>query len=300
MVDALLQEAGSGRLSDGPIGSESPPALRRDQTAAEAGSVDAGVYVYGFATGDGEGRASPTGVNDLPTSTITHHQVAAIVSEMCGAPAAWDIGESGTADLAAIGARAQEHERVLQAVLETGPVIPVRLGTVYPSPEAVLETLRAHYRAIHTALEALDGKVEWGLTVACDRERVNPVDSESRPSPQAKTGRGYLNRREAEKVAAERVATQRREVARELHRSIEELAAGSVVHPTRRPRGASRSDVDVMLRASYLVDKADGEQFKQAIVDALETAGVVGLTGELTGPWPAYNFSRLELEGAQT
>jgi hypothetical protein len=218
---------------------------------------------------------------------------------MDGPPAAWDGGDGGKADLAAIGARAQEHERVLQATLESGPVIPMRFGTVYPTPEAVLETLRAHYRAIHAALEALDGKVEWGLTVRRDRSRAVPADTETSPSLHGEaTGRAYLNRREAEKVAAERVTTQRREVARDLHRAIEEVAAESVVHPARRRTGASGSDMDVLLKASYLVDKADGERFKAAIVDALETAGVLGLSGELTGPWPPYNFSRVELDGA--
>jgi hypothetical protein len=131
MVDSLLQETSA--LRDGQNGSGSRPEPCRDHTVAETSSVDAGVYVYGFARGDGESRANPNGVNGLPISTITHHQVAAIVSEMYGARAGWDGGGGGTGDLAAIGARAQEHERVLQTMLDRGPVIPVRFGTVYPS-----------------------------------------------------------------------------------------------------------------------------------------------------------------------
>jgi hypothetical protein len=296
MLDALLEEAGG--LSDGKRGSEAGPKPYRDQAVAETRSVPAGIYVYGFARGAGDEATTPRGVSGLPTSTVRHDQVAAIVSEAYGSPAAWGGGEGGTPDLAEIGARAQEHERVLQAVLESGPVIPMRFGTVYPSRDAVLETLHAHYPAIDAALEAVDGKAEWGLTVTSKRNQrdLAPSGMGSRRGGEA-TGRAYLNRREAEKVAAEQAASERREVATHLHRAIEEAAAGSVVHPARRAIAPDR-DTDILLRASYLVDNAVSEQFKAAIVDALETAGDLGITGELTGPWPPYNFSRLQLDGA--
>jgi hypothetical protein len=54
----------------------------------------------------------------------------------------------------------------------------------------------------------------------------------------------------------------------------------------------------VVLRASYLVDQTDSDRFQKVIVAALETGANLGLSGELTGPWPPYNFSQLELEEA--
>lgn len=297
MVDALLREAGGPTdRGDAPADLPSP---HRDHSRAETGPVDAGVYVYGFALGSSEGDACGTGVHGLPTSAIKYQQVAAIVSDVHGAPLAWGGGEGGTPDLAAVGARAQEHERVLQAILEAGPVVPMRFGTVYPSGAAVLETLRAHYPAIHAALVALDGKAEWGLTVTCHRSRADLAVTQTTPRlPGEAAGRAYLNRREADKAAAERSARHRREVATALHRAIEAVAAGTVVHPARRPSGGRERDVDVLLRASYLVDQADRDHFQEAIASVLERAADPGLAGELTGPWPPYNFSRLQLDGA--
>ena len=54
----------------------------------------------------------------------------------------------------------------------------------------------------------------------------------------------------------------------------------------------------MVLKASYLVERAAGDRFRAAIVSALETAGDAGVAGDLTGPWPPYNFTDLRLEGA--
>ena len=44
------------------------------------------------------------------------------------------------------------------------------------------------------------------------------------------------------------------------------------------------------MRASYLVDEADRDDFEKVIVEALQSRTDLGLVGELTGPWPPYNF----------
>jgi hypothetical protein len=298
MVEALLQQAGGFAVREKAAADHPDP--RQGQTRTATAPVDAGVYVYGFALSGGERGASLTGVNGLPASAIEDRRVAAIVSEMSGTTLPWDCGEPGSPDLGVLGARAQEHERVLQAILESGPVVPMRFGTVYPSRQAVLETLRAHHLVIQDALVALNGKTEWGLTVLCDRGQEGPALGNTGELPPADVaGRAYLNRREAEKTAAEASARQRREVATALHRAVEEVAAGSVVHAARRSTGPHDRDTDILLKASYLVDTAEREHFQNAIVDALEAVADLGLTGELTGPWPPYNFSRLELDGAR-
>jgi hypothetical protein len=260
--------------------------------------VPDGTYVYGFTLADTGCGASWRGVDGSSTSSVIQGDLAAIVSDVSGAYHAWSSGPDGEPDLSALATRAQEHERVLERALEQGPVVPMRFGTLYPSHEAVRQVLQAHHLAIHAAITQLDGKAEWGLTVTWDgQQQKDALAGESTPSnPVQAAGRAYLVRREAEKAATERLAGRRREVASELHRAIQVVAEAGVVHPTRR--AGSPDETDVLLRASYLVGKTDRDDFEKVIMEALNSRTELGLLGELTGPWPPYNFSRLELQGA--
>jgi Gas vesicle synthesis protein GvpL/GvpF len=287
LVDALLHEA--GQLAE--------PAASFDRPETISGP--GGSYVYGFTFAGNACCPGWRGVDGSLTSAVVEGDLAAIVSDVSGASHAWSSSSDGEPDLGALATRAREHERVLELAMEQGPVVPMRFGTLYPSPEAVRRVLRTHRAVIHGAVVQLEGKVEWGLTVTWDKPQTGEAASDdlTPPYPIEAAGRAYLSRREAEKAAAEGLARQRREAAAELHRAIEVVAVAGVVHPARRPGGADQTDV--VLRASYLVDKTDADRFQKVIVAALETGSHLGLSGELTGPWPPYNFSRLELEGGR-
>jgi hypothetical protein len=260
--------------------------------------VPDGSYVYGFTLASTGSGVSWRGVDGSLTSVVIEGDLAAIVSDVSGGCHAWSSAPDGEPDLSSLATRAHEHERVLERALEQGPVVPMRFGTLYPSHEAVRQVLRAHHPAIYAAITRLDGKAEWGLTVTWDgRQQNGAACGETASSePIQAAGRAYLVRREAEKAAADRLAGQRKEVASELHRAVQVIALAGVVHPTWR---AGRPDEKgVLLRASYLVDQTDRDEFEKVIVDALKSRADLGLVGELTGPWPPYNFSRLELQGA--
>ncbi|MBO0729289.1 MAG: GvpL/GvpF family gas vesicle protein [Acidimicrobiaceae bacterium] len=290
MVDALLTEA--GQLGARTLIRDEPD---NEEARANARTVETGLYVYGFTSAVPSPTWAVSGVNGARVSAIAESGVAAIVSDVAATPQAWGIDENGEPDLTLLAPRMHEHERVLEAALAEFTVVPMRFGIVYPCQEALRDVLRVHAPELHAAIGQLAGKVEWGLTVTRERRTTS-----GRPTGDGThvAGRAYLNYRESERAAAAQEAERNRGAAAAIHQAADAVASASILHPPKRATGAAEAGAESLLRASYLVGDTDRARFEQTIVEALDAGSDLGLKGELTGPWPAYNFSNIELTGA--
>lgn len=278
LVDAILAEAAPAGEADA-----APPAPVRSRPAPDKPAL----YVYGFVPSDdrrAHGLAGIDGIDGAPTYTVQQSGVTAVVGEVAASPNSWADGSSQLADLAPY---LEQHERVLEEVLSGGDVLPMRLGTCYPSADDLRRVMTAHAGAICAALERIGGTVEWGLTVTWN----GPPD-ESRPAP-AGRGRDYLAARQVERERADAVAERASRLSARVHDQVARAAlAGMVLSRT----SSSSDGAVIILRASYLVDRHQRSHFEKAIVDALAVDTEVGLSGELTGPWPPYHFASLDIE----
>lgn len=306
LVDALLAETLCPLSAPEVARSAVPPpsALSQGQpprVSSQQGASRRGVYLYGFTFAGAQNLVGLEGFDGSPVYAISVGGVAAVVSDVSARQHGWGMGADGEPDLEQLAPRLQQHERVLEAVLERTSVVPMRFGIFYSSPQALRKVLGANAATVARVLRALEGKVEWGLTVTWDVRRARPLTTDSRePAPVGGTGRhspgrAYLSRREAEIAESERLKEQRLHLSTDLHRAIDRVARASVVHPATQRR-EDPEGAEIVLRASYLVDKAQREIFEAAIVEGLEAGAELGLSGELTGPWPPYNFSTVELE----
>jgi hypothetical protein len=160
-----------------------------------------------------------------------------------------------------------EHERVLEAVMEHAPVLPLRFGTRLDSTDQLAEAIAGRRDALRSALDRVRGRVELGVRVV---ERA--TDQDRSPSPTS--GRDYL----MSVAAAHR---RKARVADDIHRPLQDLAADSVVR--------ERSMSPALLVASYLVDTRDVDGFHRA-ADQLAAAHP-DLDVTVTGPWPPYSFT---------
>jgi hypothetical protein len=163
------------------------------------------------------------------------------------------------------------HERVLEAIMVRGPVLPVRFGTRLRSEEELATALRERQGSLLEALERVRGRVELGVRVLSGREE--------RRATSALSGRDYLLGRVSEHRSHE-------QAARKLHGPLAELAVAS--------RKSEQPSPPAILVGSYLVDEAEVERFRER-GDALgRRQGDLRVV--VTGPWPPYSFAAEELE----
>jgi hypothetical protein len=207
-------------------------------------------YVYGIIHAPQEVGFGALGLGAVPAEvdTVRHRGLAAVVSE----------GPDGVPDPTRDNLLA--HERVNEAVLREGTVLPMAFGLVLRSREDVEELLRAGHDAFEAALSRVEGHVELGLKVlylARDGEVV---------------------RARAERDAATIVS------------ALRAVSTDSRVSP---PIGER-----MVLNASFLVAREQVAAF-DARVKSLAVRHEE-LTFRSTGPWPPYHFVdlRLRLERA--
>lgn len=265
-------------------------AVRRQPPATAAATAAGGCYVYGITRAAAAGALGvKTGVRGCPVEILTKGPLAAAVSPMPEDQLGWGLDAQHDVDIDTLAPLLRDHERVLEELLQLGPVLPSRFGVMYPDPAAVERVLTTHAETIGPALDHLEGKAEWGLTVSWDPAGPAGLDT----VPQAPTGRGYLAQRQQARAAAAAQEEAGMEFAAALHEALLACAVDGVIHSA---RPADRQGAPVLLKASYLIADSQLDEFRRTAAARLaDGPGDFGLRGDLTGPWPAYNFAGLEL-----
>src|SRR3954465_13425628 len=130
--------------------------------AASAGvSPEGGKYVYCIIRSDRQREFGTIGIGgEQRVYTVAFHDLAAVVSDT---PIV--IYDPTRENVLA-------HEFVNETVMREHTVIPMSFGTVFRSEEDVTELLRSTYQAFSDVLSKMRDKIEFGLKVLWDRERV--------------------------------------------------------------------------------------------------------------------------------
>lgn len=183
--------------------------------------------------------------------------------------------------------KARTHERVIEQLGEASTVVPLRFGSIYHDLAAVEELVAMRREELLQVLEQVRGRVEVGVQAWLDR----PPAEEAR----AASGRAYLEHRRNERARAEEAGMRLQEVLADAH---ERLSAGAVDGVLNRPqqRELTGREQEMVFNGAYLVPAGD-DSLAARVVELNEQHRGVGLTFELTGPWPPYNFVDLENRG---
>jgi hypothetical protein len=195
--------------------------------------------------------------------------------------------------------KARLHDAVVATVADRGPVVPVRLATLFSSDDGVRELLRSRGDDFRRALQAVTGRVEWGVKAYVDPDSLtgslsgqpNARQSSGATDPTQRAqgaGSAYLQRRRAQLAAKESAQSTATAWGRHIHSRLCEVCAASRLHPAQDPRLTGRRDW-MILNAAYLVDQERTEPF-HALVEQF-SSWQEGLKVELTGPWPPYSFA---------
>ena len=237
-----------------------------------------GWYVFGVVPAD-------TAVEGV--DLVRHGDLAAVVTQV-------DLAEFGDEalrdrlnDRAWLEDTALRHADVLQRVAARHEVVPLRFGTIYDERDDVAHLLETRGDEFRAALEHVRGRIELGVKVWVDRGRFERSLAGERPDD-APSGRAYMLRRQHERRVAAEASAGLTRLAEGLHAQLSVLAVDAVVNRP-QPRELTGRDETMLLNAAYLVPRGDVRL--EAGVAGLQAAyGELGMTFEVTGPWPPHNF----------
>jgi hypothetical protein len=160
---------------------------------------------------------------------------------------------------------AWEHERVMDALMALGPVLPARFGTTFESTDSLRLALEREAEELECGLARVCGCVELAL-------RVRTLSSDEAPS--AAHGHSYVQEMLRARQRQEAILTQ----------TVEPLNEFAV-----RSKEAATASRDAGVSMSYLVRTHNVEHFCAEVRRIQRENGQLALS--CTGPWAPYSFT---------
>jgi hypothetical protein len=261
-----------------------------------------GFYVYCVGERDAlapllEGEL-PDAIEGESSLELAGEALAAVVSRV----PLDDYGEGALAarlaDAAWTATRALRHERVVEHFAARSAVAPLRFGTIYLRRESVERMLEERSAQLRSVLGRLGGREEWGLNLFVERarlrEEVAQVSARLRElgerAARSSPGQAYLLRKKIESLRDEEARAETRRVASEVEERLAEVCDGAVRLRVLKDEAAEQGELAA--RFAFLVARTRFDAFRREAERLAEEYTPLGFRFELTGPWPAYNFTR--------
>lgn len=244
---------------------------------------ESGKYVYCIIRCDRQREFGEIGIGSSLVYTLHDQDLAAIVSDT--SPTVHEPTRENV-----IG-----HEFVNETVMREFTVVPLAFGTVFRSEQDVADLLRSTYRAFSDVIDKMHDKVEFGLKILWDREKVIAG---------IETANDEIRRLKSEisRNADSSTYFARTQLGRAVESAMEESANlyATEIHDALKPVSvANRSNKVIgdrmIVNAAFLVDRNGEGVFREAISDLVQRYDDV-LTFKFTGPWPPYNFVNIKLK----
>jgi hypothetical protein len=263
-------------MTDAPLTDIDPQAV--------AASTDGGKYVYCIIRSDRQHDFGSIGIGGgQRVMTVAYRDLAAVVSDT---PIV--IYDPTRENVLA-------HEFVNETVMREHTVIPMSFGTVFRSDEDVTELLRSTYQAFSDVLDKMQDKIEFGLKVLWDREKV--VANLERENDEIRRLKDEISRHTASSTYFARM-----QLGRLIEGALEDMSTRYVsdIHDALKPVAvASRSNKPIgdrmILNAAFLVDRAQEQAFDECVKETSRNYEEL-LTFKYSGPWPPYNFVNIKLK----
>ena len=233
------------------------------------------IYIYGIIDSSDKIDASVTGLCGADIYNIPYRDIGALASNLDTPVRNKDEDH------------VLEHEIALEKMIEYFTILPMRFLTVFDRKDNVISMLNDHYSNFREDLDRLRDKVEFGVKAiwqgAIIRERIENAYrkehnglSSSTDSPGKSFMKGKFEKYKIDK-----------EFEEEADRCIEIIDDFFNRFVAEKKLEKLKTD-NLLLTASYLVDKEKQSDFKKAFEEL--KASPCDLKYLVSGPWPPYNF----------
>jgi hypothetical protein len=219
------------------------------------------------------------GLSGADLYAVIFNEISAVVSDL------------NRADMIADKTNALVYAGIIDVLAQQFTLLPMRFGSVLESSDAILQMLERNDIEIQKNLQKVENKVEFGLKVFCDSEKLletlianseTEVKTSTNPLPESKNSifRDYVNQKLKTHRLEELLVNHVDSVIDGLTDHLNGLNAVSKFKKMLTPT--------TIIDAVILLKKEHKEQLI-AEVKAFQN-NYSGLNFVLTGPWPPYNF----------
>ena len=196
------------------------------------------------------------------------------------------------------------HDSAVSALSSQSPFYPARFGTLFSSEERIIELIDAVLPTLHTFLESIGQKREWGVKCFVNWPNANTayvLDHEDAAVPLPTTGTNYLKARQMKKArdaAIQEWMVEKLEVVRsELRNRFSDTVERSIPKKSDDDK-TEKEDREWVSNFALLASEEQANDLLGVLAETGQpkifgtaVRDIELLTFEMTGPWPAYSFS---------
>lgn len=261
-----------------------------------------GYYVYcvaeSVAARELDPASFPTAIeDDTKLEWVIGNDLAALASPVPLESYGEEALAEHLADATWTAVRAMRHETVVEYVAKRVSVAPLRFGTIYLERSGIERMLTEKGRELAQIIERLRGREEWGVNVYSDRATlmasitsVSPRLREMVQQAEAATpGQSYLMQKKIEALRVDEVRVALNNIIEGVEKKLSEQAGDA--KRLRILKVEATEHGELKAKFAFLVKRSEFEQFREAAERLAEEHLAAGVRLELTGPWPAYNFT---------
>ena len=175
------------------------------------------------------------------------------------------------------------HAAVVQAVFKETTPLPFRFGTIV-TEQQLSNYITSNRSAFEARLALLRGLVEMNVRIISNMDAVEtePVSESVEPGP----GTRFLKQKRREILGGEAHSQKAQEIAAWLREQL-----GTLV---RQEQVSLQAAEKLVVHAAHLVDREEVAKYRDRVDEARKTRPELHFL--LSGPWPPYSFSNIELE----
>jgi hypothetical protein len=261
-----------------------------------------GYYVYcvaeSVAADQLDVASFPVGIEeDAKLTWVAANELAALSSVVPLDSYGEDALAEHLSDATWTAVRAMRHETVVEHVAKRTSVVPLRFGTIYLERAGIERMLTEKGRALARIIERLRGREEWGVNVYSDRATLMASITSMSPrlrelvqqAEAASPGQAYLMQKKIEALRVDETRVALNRIIDEIEKSLREQAEDA--KSLRILKVEATEHGELKAKFAFLVKRAEFEEFRAAAERMAQEYVSAGVRLELTGPWPAYNFS---------
>jgi hypothetical protein len=244
------------------------------------------VYLYAVCREEPAAPADAAGHHGGgPLRTLRVGTLTAVVQDVPAAEFTEDALRERLADRAELERCARTHHEVVARAAAHADTLPLPLATLYLSEDTLRDALRADAARFTAALARIAGREEWGVKVYAATP-TGPSPAAAQETPQATSGRAYLDRVRGRNRARQERAEGALRLADRVEAALRETAVAVRRLRTHGPE-TTRRDRAQLLNAACLLPRG-ADTTLTAAVDRLRASEQIEV--ELTGPWVPYSF----------
>lgn len=193
------------------------------------------------------------------------------------------------------------HEQIVEEVMRrTPPIVPFKFGTIFRSQKRLRHMLKAHYTRFQTLLAYFEGKQEFGVKLFSNvpvlRRSVQQDDrAYSRFAEKIQKqppGKKYFLEKELAAKCKEKMEEKELAAAESLQVLMTPLCDQYVADKILSRRFPGR-DEELIANAALFIEDTSIDTVMESLNHWNRLHGKEGVTAELSGPWPPYNFATL-------